>query len=614
MKNTILLVDLSGIMHRNYAVNAGKGDVDKAANDTLAHVRWLAEQYAHTAICCDMGKSFRHDLAKQIREWDPEHRGYKGKRPEADPVLVSQMRRVERELFEEGFHVFRARGFEADDVIATLCAWGRANGHSVDIATEDKDLRSLVTDALPVVRVVRKDGVVVTPAEVKERFKVPPSQLIELLAIAGDTSDGVPGIAGLGLEKAAALLAKFGSFNAARIAACDERADIASEAALRNEQKARGEKPGPLLKRAFTPATREAIANGGRAYEVSLSLVTLRTDAPIECARVLLPKERPLDVTRDAEMDAMLRAATEAADAEDEDLMAHARAAVQAEERAAYEEEMRRRDQEDSRAYEVMQAKEPIVSTVQDAEFAPAALETAAPPPPPPAQTATATSTPQNGSAQAPQNGAPKAATSTALAKPAPAGPPIEFERQLEPRNLEQAHWFAKKLAASKKIRDAGDEDSVLLKLTVGRSLGMSLAQALRLYLMEGQVVMRTSQVLARVKSSPLCEYIRCTHLDDKSCTWETKRRNEPPAKRTFTVEQAKRAMLGGIGGLDDNKKVRTEFDPKSAWAKWTEDMLSARALMPLMRQEYPEIAEGYSAEELGYDSRAVIDTTGEVV
>jgi 5'-3' exonuclease len=577
----ILLVDLSGIMHRNYAVNAGKGDVDAAANQTLSHVRWLANQYAHVAICCDSGRSFRHEIAKRIREWDPEHKGYKGKRPPADPVLVSQMRRVEHELYAEGFHVFRAAGFEADDVIATLCTWARANGHPVDVATEDKDLRSLVTDDPPQVRVIRKDGVVVGPTEVWERFKVPPERLIECLAIAGDPVDGVPGVAGLGKDKAAGILTAFGSFDAARQVAIDETADVRSEESIRKAQKDRGEKMDPLIKRKMQPATRAALVNGAEAYRVSLDLVTLRTDVPVDCTRALLPKERPANVALDAELDAMLLAATQAADAEDAALSGQ---------------------------------KEIAMSNVQDAEYAPVAQEPSQPVPAAPApvvaQPVAEAPAPQNTNG-APQNVTQKPAQSTALAKPTPVGPPIEFEKQLESRNLEQAHWLAKKIAASKKIKDAGDEDSVLLKLTVGRSLGMNLNQCLRLYLMEGQVVMRTIQVLARVKSSPLCEYIRCTHLDDKSCTWETKRRGEPVAKRTFTIEQAKRAMLGGIGGLDDNKKIRTEFDPKSAWAKWTEDMLSARALMPLMRQEYPEIADGYSMEELGADTR-IIDTTGE--
>jgi hypothetical protein len=66
--------------------------------------------------------------------------------------------------------------------------------------------------------------------------------------------------------------------------------------------------------------------------------------------------------------------------------------------------------------------------------------------------------------------------------------------------------------------------------------------------------------------------------------------------------------MLGGI------KEPGEDFDPKSAWAKWPEDMLSARAVMPLMRQEYPELVDGYSMEELGDDPRdaKVIDTIGE--
>ena len=603
-KPRILLVDLSGILHRNYAVNAGKGDVDAAANQTLSHIRWLSSQYDHVAICCDSGRSFRHEIAKQIREWDPEHRGYKGKRPEADPVLISQMRRVERELYAEGFHVFRAEGFEADDVIATLCAWARANGYPVDVGSEDKDLRALVTDEPPQVRVIRKDGVVVGTAEVKEKFGVPPERLIELLAIAGDTADGVPGVSGLGEGKAAKVLTGFGSFEAAQQVASDEAADVIAEEALRKDRKARGEKMGEWVKRKMTPSTRDALVNGEKAYRVSLSLVTLRTDVPLDCERVLADKVPPPDAVRDAEHDALLAAATAAADEEDAAILAAA-------------EEMEQQAQEQI---------ETMTTPIQEAEFTdankpasdrPAAVPVipqAAPtlqPAPVAAMTPTApVATPQ--AVTAPQNtnaAAPKPAQAAAMVK---AGPPVEFNKQLEARNQEQAWWLAQKIAGSKKIRDAGDADTVMLKLAVGRSLDMPLYQSLRLYLMEGQVVMRTSQVLARVKSSPLCEYIRLKHLDDKSCTWETKRRGDPPQSRTFTIEMAKRAMLGGIGKPDDKGRVRTEFDPASAWAKWTEDMLSARAVMPLMRQEYPEIADGYSMEELGADSRTIVDTTGE--
>lgn len=601
-KPRILLVDLSGILHRNYAINAGKGDVDAAANQTLSHVRWLASQYAHVAVCCDSGRSFRHDLAKQIREWDPTHAGYKGKRPPADPVLVSQLRRVERELYAEGFHVFRAEEFEADDVIATLCAWARANGYPVDVGSEDKDLRSLVTDEPPQVRVIRKGGEVVGPAEVEARFGVKPHRLIEMLAIAGDAVDGVPGVAGLGEGKAAKVLTGFDSFDAARQVAVDETEDVRAEEALRKDQKERGERMAPLIKRKMQPATRASLVNGEQAYRVSLSLVTLRTDAPIDCERVLADKVPPTDVVRDAEQDALLAAATAAADEEDAAIL-------------AAQEELQQQAQEQTEA---------MTTPIQDAEFtptapsdrpsAPAAAQATPTPQPAPVAAMMPTApvaTPQAAVAPQNTNAAPaaKPAQTAAMVK---AAPPVEFHKQLEARNAEQAWWLAQKIAGSKKIKDAGDADTVMLKLAVGRSLDMPLYQALRLYLMEGQVVMRTSQVLARVKSSPLCEYIRCTHLDDKACTWKTKRRGEPEVSRTFTIEMAKRAMLGGIGKNDDKGRARTEFDPQSAWAKWTEDMLSARAAMPLMRQEYPEIADGYSMEELGADMRSVVDTTGE--
>jgi hypothetical protein len=80
--------------------------------------------------------------------------------------------------------------------------------------------------------------------EVKEKFGVPPERLIELLAIAGDTADGVPGVSGLGEGKAAKVLTGFGSFEAAQQVASDEAADVVAEEALRKDRKARAENTG----------------------------------------------------------------------------------------------------------------------------------------------------------------------------------------------------------------------------------------------------------------------------------------------------------------------------------------------------------------------------------
>ena len=585
MKSRILLVDLSGIMHRNYAANAGKGDVDKAANDTLSHVRWLAGQYAHTAICCDMGRSFRHDLAKQIREWDPTHAGYKGKRPPADPVLVSQMERVERELYAEGFHMFRAKGYEADDVIATLCAWARANGHPVDVNSEDKDLRALVTDEPPQVRVIRKGGDVVGPEQVKERFGVPPERLIECLAIAGDTVDGVPGVAGLGEGKAAKVLTGFGSFAAARQVAIDETADVLAEEALRKSQKEAGQRMDTLLKRKLTPSTRAALVNGEQAYRVSLDLVTLRTDVPIDCERVLTDRTPPPDAAHEAEMAQLLQEATNEADEEE-------RAALEAL----------------ATAQITMPTQETTMQPVQDAEFTEAAAPTARPsepaapqaaapveqPPvvvtPAPTATVTAAMT-QQPQAPAQNTNAAKPTTSTALALP-----DRPFNLQLEPRNMKEADWLANCLFQSKSF-NFGTAAAAYAKIAVGRSMGLTLYQSLSLHMFQNKIVKPAMMIVAQVRQHPQCEYFRKRSGDATHAIWETKRRGDPRVMDwEFTIAEAREAGL---------------VKPDSGWAKWAKNMCSWRAATFLAREEWAEVVGDFLTPEEVADMNA-IDTTGE--
>ena len=584
-KPRILLVDLSGIMHRNYQVNAGKGDIDAAANQTLDGVRRLARDYQHVAICCDFGRSFRYDVAKQIRAWDPAYPGYKGKRPPADPILVSQMERVERELYAEGFHMFRAKGYEADDVIATLCAWARANGHPVDVNSEDKDLRALVTDEPPQVRVIRKGGDVVGPEQVKERFGVPPERLIECLAIAGDTVDGVPGVAGLGEGKAAKVLTGFGSFAAARQVAIDETADVLAEEALRKSQKEAGQRMDTLLKRKLTPSTRAALVNGEQAYRVSLDLVTLRTDVPIDCERVLTDRTPPPDAAHEAEMAQLLQEATNEADEEE-------RAALEAL----------------ATAQITMPTQETTMQPVQDAEFTEAAAPTARPsepaapqaaapveqPPvvvtPAPTATVTAAMT-QQPQAPAQNTNAAKPTTSTALALP-----DRPFNLQLEPRNMKEADWLANCLFQSKSF-NFGTAAAAYAKIAVGRSMGLTLYQSLSLHMFQNKIVKPAMMIVAQVRQHPQCEYFRKRSGDATHAIWETKRRGDPRVMDwEFTIAEAREAGL---------------VKPDSGWAKWAKNMCSWRAATFLAREEWAEVVGDFLTPEEVADMNA-IDTTGE--
>lgn len=637
------LLDISGLFWPIWRVKEAKGEpIGAAAEETIRMLRERAgaRDADYVVACCDAGRSFRWEVAEEYRELLPEYPGYKGHRPDKDPAMMHALDRVVSEIEADGIPVFRAPGFEADDVIATLAQWAVENGMDVEIVSDDKDLRQLVSDPepeehRPFVRVVKRDGEIVNEAAVLAKFGVPPQRLADWLAMAGDVGDGVKGVPGIGGDTAAALLwghydkdrrwhpTPFRTYAEMHKAAVDDQAAV--EANERELARARENKAARALvkqgdsheavaaklgitaemvghycafpverlpqfpKPRFKDSTRKALIAGERWFDISLRLTLLRTDVPLDFAQVTKPREPKRDPGKEAERS---------------ELLARAAAAAEEDERAlieAAQEALSQKDQETMNTQTVSDAEFTEDKAPTDRPSEPQAVTSEAARAPSATTTVTASSVvtpPQN------TNSKPTAAAQTGAIVRVAERP---FEQQLEARNLTEAQWLAKSIAASRKIKDAGDENAVLLKLSVGRSLGMTLYQCLRMYLMEGQVVMRTQQVLARVKASSLCEYIRKEYGDDQSCTWVTKRRGEPEQKYTFTIAKARRAMLGGI------KAPGQDFDPQSAWAKWPEDMLSARSVMPLMRQEYPEIADGYSLEELGEDmrDRTAIDTVG---
>jgi len=112
--------------------------------------------------------------------------------------------------------VFRAPKYngdlyaEADDVIGSLCAWAWESGHSVTILSSDKDLLQLVNEQIAVVRPIDAEHIVYDSAKVAEKYGVPPSKFPDLLALAGDSSDGYKPYAGIGGTRAANLIRKYG--------------------------------------------------------------------------------------------------------------------------------------------------------------------------------------------------------------------------------------------------------------------------------------------------------------------------------------------------------------------------------------------------------------------
>ena len=131
MSTEILLVDLSSIVHPIFHMSASEPDPNHCSQATVARVHALANGAEHVAICCDSGKSFRKELDST----------YKANRPERNETLHHQIALAVETLKADGFPIWTADGFEADDVIAAATTRALAlDDTTVLIVTGDKDL------------------------------------------------------------------------------------------------------------------------------------------------------------------------------------------------------------------------------------------------------------------------------------------------------------------------------------------------------------------------------------------------------------------------------------------------------------------------------------------
>jgi DNA polymerase-1 len=205
------VVDVSGYVFRAYhalpPLSNSRGEPTHAVLGTITMLEKVIENRrpAWFAIALDApGPTFREAL--DVR--------YKATRPPAPPDLSRQMARVEQILRAWGVACFRRDGLEADDLIAAATSRALGSGWRVVIVSADKDLLQLVDDDDD--RVLVWDSMrdrVYGPREVFAKFGVWPSRVRDWLALTGDTSDNVPGVAGVGPKTATDLLTKFGSFD-----------------------------------------------------------------------------------------------------------------------------------------------------------------------------------------------------------------------------------------------------------------------------------------------------------------------------------------------------------------------------------------------------------------
>jgi DNA polymerase-1 len=164
------------------------------------------------------------------KEIDPN---YKANRVPPPEELAWELRTFEEVLQAAGIAVWGNERFEADDLTASLVTRARSVGVEVVVASEDKDLLQLVRDTRPQVRCFSPSkGLFYGYEEVVARMGVPPEQVGDLLALAGDSSDGIRGLAGVGPKTAAGLLA-----NGRRLSELLENPDLAAESTVRGAKR-----------------------------------------------------------------------------------------------------------------------------------------------------------------------------------------------------------------------------------------------------------------------------------------------------------------------------------------------------------------------------------------
>jgi len=466
---TLVLIDLSSIAHPIWHMSQSDPDVNHTSTATVAKVRALATGQPHVAVCCDSGRSFRHDI-------EPT---YKANRGERDATLMHQIDLAKERLAGDGFPVWSQTGMEADDLIATATKRATEAGHYVLIVSADKDLLQLVG---PNVRVHSpQTGAEYDAAAVESKLGVRPDQVRDYLTLVGDAADNVKGAEKIGPKTASKLLFVHDSIEGIYAEATKEPSTLAPSVVVSLKE--------------FAPR-----------METVRSLISLRYDADIPFEEALgerVAKEAETFVAQETEEEA------------------------------------------------VEEPQKPLATVTTLAVREPEVL--------------------------------------------APA--PQEWERQLDPRSMEQARKLARDLFDSRMFSSYGTPQGVLSTVMVGRELGLPAMAALRsIHNLDGKHTLSASLMAALVMKSGLAEYFEPVTFSATEATFETKRKGaRNPVRLQHTIEMARQAW-----------PKSEEAWNKSGWGKNPTDMLVARAQARLARLVYPDLLAGlYTPEEL-QDAREV--------
>ena len=210
-KNHLFLVDGSGYIFRAYyalpplyrksdglptgAVNGFCNMLYKLIEDTDKKI-----SPTHLAVIFDSArKTFRNNIYKE----------YKANRGDPPEDLIPQFKIIKDAVKAFGIPSIELSGFEADDIIATYATSAENKKWDVSIVSSDKDLMQIVSQQVKLIDTMKNKTI--GPNEVLEKFGVGPENVIDVQALAGDSSDNVPGAPGIGIKTAAQLINEFQS-------------------------------------------------------------------------------------------------------------------------------------------------------------------------------------------------------------------------------------------------------------------------------------------------------------------------------------------------------------------------------------------------------------------
>jgi DNA polymerase-1 len=254
--NTVYLIDGSGYIFRAYfavrALTSKKGVPTNAVfGFTNMLIKLLREHKpGFLAIAFDRKEpTFRHELYAE----------YKAHRPPPPADLVPQFDLIHQVVQAFNIKILSQAGYEADDLIGTMAERAKQAGHEVVVVTGDKDLMQLVDDQVFLLDELRAAKIgsekFIDSVEVKNQMGVRPEHITDLLALAGDSSDNIPGVLGIGVKTAAELIEEYG--------------DLEKILSMT-----------PLIKQ---KSRREKLIDGQELARLSKRLVTIDRQVPLEC-------------------------------------------------------------------------------------------------------------------------------------------------------------------------------------------------------------------------------------------------------------------------------------------------------------------------------------------